>query len=456
MASFRMQVEVEQPGGHESRDIDPVYRPSGDGAIVVYAGDLLLAMGADEHVVPGNLELRLSPRPEFSAHVARSDPWLLVHALDSQHLTVALPPGAALAPPTDLVSSARPEGAASWADVSIPINRMRFGELRLVERLLLNVSGPLSRWPLPARETGSGGQVQPQLRWALSGWDLRLAEAGGPKAVDEFSFVVEAIPHERPLGLDATERLCNQVFLLLSLIAGQEIGVGPVVGADAAGRVVWADWYAPRFHPEQSAWRWCPRHLVNQALPALATGLSSLGDDPALQQVVDRAGHHLLAANGPEVLDVRIPVACSGLELLGWAVLQRHQWLTRDGLGRLPASSRVRLLLQWAGIPIELPTQLGALAARRGRLSQPDVAGPELIFDVRNSLVHPPKRIEEPEWPNHNELVEAWQLATWYLELAVVRLLGYEGEYVSRLRLEGWIGDTELVPWFASRDHGDQ
>jgi hypothetical protein len=333
---------------------------------------------------------------------------------------------------------------------------MRAGELRLVERLLLHVSGPLSRWPLPARETGSGGQVQPQLRWALSGWDLRLAEAGGPKAVDEFSFVVEAIPHERPLGLDATERLCSQVFLLLSLIAGQEIGVGPVVGADAAGREVWADWYAPRFHPEQSAWRWCPRHLVNQALPALATGLSSLADDPALQQVVDRAGHHLLAANGPEVLDVRIPVACSGLELLGWAVLQRHQWLTRDGLGRLPASSRVRLLLQWAGIPIELPTQLGALAARQRRLSQPDVAGPELIFDVRNNLVHPPKRIEEPEWPDHNELVEAWQLATWYLELAVVRLLGYDGEYVSRLRLEGWIGDTEPVPWSANRDHGDQ
>jgi hypothetical protein len=53
-------------------------------------------------------------------------------------------------------------------------------------------------------------------------------------------------------------------------------------------------------------------------------------------------------------------------------------------------------------------------------------------------------------------LVEAWQLATWYLELAVVRLLGYDGEYVSRLRLEGWIGDTEPVPWSANRDHGDQ
>jgi hypothetical protein len=444
--------EVEQSGSDESRNIAPVYRPSVDGTIVVYAGDLQLAIGADEHVSPGNLELRLSPRPEFSAHVAGSDSWLVMHAWDSQRMTVALPAGAALDPPTERLPTARPEGAVPWADVPIPITRMTTGELRLVERLLLHVSGPLSRWPLPSRETGSGEPAQPQLPWTLSGWDLRLAEAGGPKAVDDFSFVVEAIPHDLPLGLDAAERLSSQVFLLLSLIAGQEIGVGPVIGMDAAGRVVWADWGAPRFRPEQSAWRWCPRDQVNQALPALATGLSSLADDPALQQVVDRAGRHLLAANGPEVLDVRIPVACSGLELLAWAVLQRHQWLTRDGLGRLPASARVRLLLQWAGIPVELPTQFGALAARRSRLGQADAAGPELIFDVRNNLVHPPRRIEAPEWPGHSELLEAWQLVTWSLELAVLRLLGYQGDYVSRLRLGGWDFDTETVPWSMSRD----
>jgi hypothetical protein len=359
-----------------------------------------------------------------------------------------------LDPPATLVSSARSGGSASGPHVSIPINRMSVGELRLAERLVLHLSGPLSRWPLPSRETDSGKEAQPQLPWSLSGWDLRLAEAGGPTAVEDFSYVVEAIPYDLPLSLDTTERLSNQVFLLLSLIAGQEIGVAPVVGLDAAGRVVWADWGAPRFRPEQSAWRWCPRHLTNHTLPALAIGLTSLANDPALQQVVDRAGRHLLAANGPEVLDVRIPVACTGLELLAWAVLQRHQRLTRTGLDSLPAKGRVRLLLQWAGIPAELPSQFRSLEARRGRLGQADAAGPELIFHVRNSLVHPPKRIEEPEWPHRDELLEAWQLATWYLELAVLRLLGYRGEYVSRLRLEGWAVDIEVVPWSTSRNHG--
>jgi hypothetical protein len=228
--------------------------------------------------------------------------------------------------------------------------------------------------------------------------------------------------------------------------------VAPVVGLDAAGRVVWADWGAPRVRHEQSVWRWCPSHLVDQVLPDLASGWTLLAADPALQQVVERAGLHLLAANGPEVLDFRIPVACTGLELLGWGVLQRHQWLTRDGLGRLRASGLVRLLLQWAGIPVELPDQFGALAGRRGRLGQMDLAGPELIFDVRNSLVHPPKRIEEPEWPDRNELFEAWLLAMWYLELAVLRLLGYEGRYLSRLQQGGWVFDTQAVPWSTSAE----
>ena len=58
--------------------------------------------------------------------------------------------------------------------------------------------------------------------------------------------------------------------------------------------------------------------------------------------------------------------------------------------------------------------------------------------------------MEEPEWPDRDELLEAWQLATWYLELAVLRLLGYEGEYLSRLRWGGWDFDTDSLPWSAS------
>jgi hypothetical protein len=365
-------------------------------------------------------------------------------ALDSEHLTVTLPPGASLEPPAASAIPAPPDDVSSWADFPIPVKHLTAGDMKLAERLILHVSGPLTNLPLPVCQTDAGQQGQ--LSLVLPGWDLRLAAAGKPDAFEDFSFVVDAVPRKRVRDEDTARRLRRQLFVLLSLVAGQEIGVGPLVGLDAGGRVVWTEWDAPRFSPGRSPWRWCPKHLVNQALPVLAKGFASLADDPGLEAVVDRAVNHLLAANGSEALDVRIPVACSGLELLSWAVLQRHQWLTTDALGQLRnADPRVRLLLKWAGIPVDLPDHSSALAARRGRVGRSDWAGPEVVFNVRNGIVHPPKSIEEPEWPSHDELFEAWQLAIWYLELAILRLLGYEGHYSSRVRTRA----IEPVPWHA-------
>jgi hypothetical protein len=179
----------------------------------------------------------------------------------------------------------------------------------------------------------------------------------------------------------------------------------------------------------------------------LADGFALLDEDARLQRVVTRAIHYMLAANSSEPLDVRIPVACSGLELLAWGVLQRHKWLTTDALGKLPAGAVARLVLQWAGIPIDIPEGFEALTARQTRIGQPDWMAPDVAFNIRNGLVHPPKRLDEPDWPTSVELREAWQLTTWYLELTIARVLGYQGEYWSRLRLGRTQWGTEPVPW---------
>jgi hypothetical protein len=271
-------TEPEQSASREFRHIHPIYQLADDGTIVIYAGDLVLSRdGVEQRVITGNLELRLSPRPEFFAHVAGSEPWLINSWLGTETLMVALPPGASLEPAAGSALTTEPDDASSWADFPIPISRLAAGDVRLAERLILHVSGPLTDQQLPVCQT-DGGQ-QGQLSLVLPGWDLRLAAAGRPDAVEDFSFAVEAVPYRDPLDEDTAVRLCRRVFVLLSLVAGQEIGVGPVVGLDAAGRVVWADWAAPRFQPGRSARRWCPGHLVNQALPVLATGFSSLADD---------------------------------------------------------------------------------------------------------------------------------------------------------------------------------
>ena len=93
------------------------------------------------------------------------------------------------------------------------------------------------------------------------------------------------------------------------------------------------------------------------------------------------------------------------------------------------------------------PAEHAGAAQRRGNINQPTFQAVELAINVRNKVVHPPDKIQSVEWPSGKELFEAWQLATWYLELGILRLLEYRGNYTSRLQLGGWSGRVKPVPW---------
>ena len=42
---------------------------------------------------------------------------------------------------------------------------------------------------------------------------------------------------------------------------------------------------------------------------------------------------------------------------------------------------------------------------------------------------------------------DAWWLSLWYQELALLRLLGHQGSYANRTRIDRWVGQIEPVPW---------
>jgi hypothetical protein len=49
----------------------------------------------------------------------------------------------------------------------------------------------------------------------------------------------------------------------------------------------------------------------------------------------------------------------------------------------------------------------------------------------------------KPQWPKPDEIVDAWELGTWYLQPAILRLLDYRGQYSSRLGPGRVESDTE-------------
>ena len=319
------------------------------------------------------------------------------------------------------------------------------GELARAKRFIFHISGALeARLP---RVQVVGGQ-HAQLDFRLPDWHLVIAPVDDRRGEHDFGFVVEATS-ALPPGAADVDQLTGRLFLVLSFVASREVGVRPVCGFSEARELIWASWGSPRLRPGRPGVRWCPPHLVVGALPAVAEGFARLFEqDEAMGVVVGRAIEHLLAADGNEALDVRVPVSCAGIETLGWAILQRHSWVDRDVSEKMPAAAMTRLLLRWAGVPAAIPVGFAALAARRDSRHRGG-GGPEVLSGVRNKLVHPPNRLDSPEWPSSEELAECWQLANWFRELVVLRALGYQGQYWSRLRLGTYGADLEQVPWSA-------
>ncbi len=439
-------------GGASSRPprrLRRIYAPPGPDGIVVYAGDLEVDGEGRRQRVRGQLELHLFPDVWFGAHLKGSMKELgPVSLFSDRELTVDIPQGASLAPPSGTILP-REVPPGNSADIWEKISDLTAGDLAGAKRFVVHYAGglkPLFRVLDPV----AGGGSQGQIAFTLPGWSLRLATVDSSGAED-FSGVIEARPVQPEVSADLIRMLQRRLFAVLGLIAGREVAIGPICGLDADELVVWANWGSPRLRRGKGAAAWCPPQLVPEALPAVAAGYTKACADPAQELILERAINILMAADSGEVLDVRIPVATSGLELLAWAVLRREEGMSKKAFEGLRAGGAFALLCDWAGIPRTIPESLPHLAARLERIGDPSWGGPEIVFNVRNRLVHPPSSHRDPEWPSQGELADSWQLATWYLQMAVLRLLGYAGGHWSRLRLGRSSMDIEPVPWSAGR-----
>ena len=95
----------------------------------------------------------------------------------------------------------------------------------------------------------------------------------------------------------------------------------------------------------------------------------------------------------------------------------------------------------------DLKTALDELAALAAAEKGGD--GPAAFTAVRNVLVHRnARRAAQFASISSKCRREAWRLGQWYLELILLNLFGYTGNYSSRLVREGFRGDeVQRVPW---------
>ncbi|MGD0863392.1 MAG: hypothetical protein ABSA21_11635 [Candidatus Limnocylindrales bacterium] len=139
--------------------------------------------------------------------------------------------------------------------------------------------------------------------------------------------------------------------------------------------------------------------------------------------------------------DIGLVLAQAALEQMAWHLLVNdRKVVSADGFGKLPAADQLRLLVSSCGIPLDTPSSLQDLAAMRTQGRQV-TDGPDRIARLRNDFVHPPSGGSSAR--THGRIVDAWRLSLWYLELALLSLMGQSGTYRSRLNS----GEVSSLPW---------
>ena len=236
-------------------------------------------------------------------------------------------------------------------------------------------------------------------------------------------------------GFDVLEALVR----FLSFCHGRAAGIPLSVSKAPGGALNAAKWFIHNIAPWRTTASWSDDRTLTTIEP-LFQRFWSLWQDPFWHDMLQAVIFWYVNANqSPVAIEEAIVMSQVALERLAWAsMVEKDNVLSPDGFKRLTFADTLKLFLDRLGIPIAVPTHLSNLIAY-GKANNLDGI-PEIIVGVRNDIVHPTKRglPGEVAW-------EVWLASLWCLELAVLALLGYQGQYCSRVAMP--FRGPEPVPW---------
>jgi len=193
---------------------------------------------------------------------------------------------------------------------------------------------------------------------------------------------------------------------------------------------------------------WFPRQEALQVSQAW-TGFLNRWFDPNWQDPISTAIHWYVEANSNAgAIEGSIVLAQTALELMSWVILvEDNAQFSATKFDKLRAAEKIGHLLDKQGIPLNVPSSLPALR-QAANVFGSSKNGPEVFVSLRNGITHPKKSKREKERLIQTRARwETLQLGLWYLELILLRLFSYNGDYYTRLK-SGFPNEVrEAVPW---------
>lgn len=216
---------------------------------------------------------------------------------------------------------------------------------------------------------------------------------------------------------------------------------------------VWSRWTAGRVDPYGYVNTWLDTSIgARQVGELVGRVLDSCVDELRRDTLLYATSYYTQAHNGNA--EIGIASALSGLQLLGdsWFV-QEKKIYTRGAWNKLGAEDQIRAMLSSALCRVStlVPQGYDHLADVERRLmsnadeQKPYYDGLSCLIKMRNEVMHP-SRNKRLKW-TFEEWIEAHELATHFLELALLAYVGYRGKIHPRTALNRYAGYVEDVPW---------
>ena len=248
-------------------------------------------------------------------------------------------------------------------------------------------------------------------------------------------------------AINEAEKILDTLTAFLSFARGASVRVPIQWGRGVADEIVWRQFRSPVVDVWQAQESWFDRHH-GEFLSELFDDFYRSFNSQELQSPLKIAMHWYCHSNMQSSgLEGSIILGMAALELLSVLIVvgpnKPIQAREHDNLG---TAKKLRCLLQKINVPECIPpnfVDLTAFALSAGKIDSCDA-----LTELRNGFVHSNERRRKIVFgvEGQEAIFDAWRLSLWYQELALLYLLGYQGNYSNRTTRKQ-VGQIEPVPW---------
>ena len=237
--------------------------------------------------------------------------------------------------------------------------------------------------------------------------------------------------------------IASALRYFLSFIKGSWINPVCSVGISKTSEPIWYEYSSPDTDWKSLSSWFSERNAssINELFPLFMEKWDSERWRDTLKEVIY---WYLNANDGARGVDAGLILTQTALERLSYEyIVFEKKMLSAKGFKDIWASDKFRLLLSSLEISLDIPSSLSALSKKSRGMNWLDA--PHALTEIRNSLIH-------PEHKKHGKFdtdifIEAHNLSLWYLEMSILAICAYTGNYHNRLIGTQWVGETEKVPW---------